>query len=172
MADMSADVLKNNLTNPAKAFLWSVVFPGLVGGGDAEALETRCQSTGIPGRSVGAIVIPYKGTPGIVFPGKLNLDHTWSTTFVESAADRKTFDALYAWHQSIQNVQTGLGGPDNTLKRNLYLKCEDQEGNVWLTIKLTGCYPQDVGAVALSYASQEQITFPVRWAYDRWEKVD
>jgi hypothetical protein len=170
--NMSADVLKNNLTNPAKAFLWSVLIPAVVGGGDEKALETRCQSTALPGRSVGAIIIPYKGTPGLVYPGKLNMDHVWNTTFIESASDTKTFNTLYAWHQAIVNAKTGVGGPDIILKKDLYLKCEDQLGNVWLTIKMIGAYPQDMGSIPLNYASQEQISFPVRWAYDRWEKVD
>jgi len=172
MSDMSSDVLKNNLTNPAKSFLWSVYFPTVIGGGSPETLETRCQTTSIPGRSVGRILIPYKGTAGIVFPGKLNLDHTWDMTFLESAADHKTFDALYGWNQKVVHVKTGLGGPDIAIKADIYLKCEDQLQNVWLTIKVTGAYPEGIGSVGLSYANQDEISFDVRWAYDRWEKVE
>jgi len=169
--DMSADVLLNNLTNPAKSFLWTVVFTNPVGGGDGKSLETRCQTASIPGRSVGSIVIPFKGTAGIKFPGKLTMSHTWSMTFLESAADRKTFDAIYAWKQAIVDAKTGLGGPDSIIKSSIYLKCLNQSGAVWLTIKLTGCYPENMSDVPLSYSSQEQIMFNVTWAYDRWEKV-
>jgi len=171
MADMSADVLSNNLTNPAKTWLWDVLIPNPIGGGDNEALETRCQSTSIPGRSVGKIVIPYKGTAGIVFPGKLEMDHTWSMTYLESASDTKTFDALYAWAQAIVNARTGLGGLDIAIKSSIYLKCLDQQGSTWLTIKVTGCYPEEISETPLAYGTQENVKFTVRWAFDRWEKV-
>jgi hypothetical protein len=168
---MSADVLSNNLTNPAKSFLWEVMFTNPIGGGDAKALETRCQTASIPGRSFGSIIIPFKGTAGIKFPGKLNMDHTWSTTFVESTADQKTFNAIYAWKQAVLDAKTGIGGPDIAIKSNIYLKCLDQAGNTWLTIKMTGCYPENMSDTPLSYAANEEIRFSVTWAYDRWEKV-
>lgn len=168
---LSSDVLKNNLTNPARSWLWDVVFTNPIGGGDAASLETRCRTVSIPGRSFGRITLPFKGTPGIVFPGKLNMDHTWSMTFIESSADRKTFDAIYNWKQAIINDKTGVGAPDITIKSDIYLKCLDQTGAVWLTIKVIGCYPEVLGEVSLSQESQEEIKFSVRWAYDRWEKV-
>ncbi len=171
MSDFSADVLKNNLNNPAKNFLWDMIFNNPIGGGDAKTLETRCQTTSIPGRGVGRITIPYKGTAGIVFPGKLNLDHTLSMTFVESSTDKKTWNAINAWQQAIINMRTGLGGPDVAIKTDIYLKCKDQQDNTWLTIKIIGTYPEDMAEVPLSYASQDEIAFRVRWAYDRWEEV-
>jgi len=172
MADMSQDVLKNNLTNPAKGFLWEVMFVNPIGGGDADALDARCQSSSIPGRSVGEITIPYKGTPGVRFPGKLQMSHNWSVTFVESTEDRKTFNALHAWHQAIVNDRTGLGGPDPAIQSDVYLKCLDQEGTTWLTIKLVGCYVSEIGEVSLSYETNTNIVFPVTLSYDRWEKVE
>jgi hypothetical protein len=172
MPDMSQDVLKNSLTNPAKSFLWEVMFTNPVGGGDADALDTRCQSTSIPGRGTGTILIPYKGTPGIQVPGKLTMSHSWAVTFLENTEDRKTFDALHAWNQAIVHDRLGVGGPDPLIKADIYLRCLDQEGTVWLTIKLIGCFPADVGEVSLSYEDNSTITFPCTFSFDRWEKVE
>lgn len=171
MADMSADVLKS-LTNPAKSFLWDVMFTNPVGGGDADALDSRCRSASIPGRSTSTIHIPYKGTAGIVIPGKIQVSHTWSVTFLENTEDRKTFDAWYGWHQTIINIKTGVGVPDPMVKSDVYLRCLDQAGAVWLTIKMFGCFPSDIGDVSLSYDDNSTLVFPVTLSYDRWEKVE
>jgi len=171
MADMSADVLKNSLTNPAKSYLWEVLFTNPIGGGDADALDTRCRSASIPGRSVGTIGIAYKGTAGIQVPGKLQVSHSWSVTFLENTEDRKTFDALYDWHEAIVGMRTGIGGPDPAVKSDIYLRGLDQAGDVWLTLKLTGCFPAELGDVSLSYEDNSTILFPCTMSYDFWERV-
>ncbi len=170
MASMGTDVLKNNLNNPAKKWLWEVMFTSPVGGGDADILDTRCRTAGIPGRSVGEILLPYKGTPGLVYPGKLQMSHSWRTTFIEST-DKKTFDALYGWHQAIVNAKTGVGGLDLAIKSDIFFKCLDQPGDTWLTIHLIGCYPADIGEVSMSYGDSSEVEFPVTWAFDRWEEA-
>jgi hypothetical protein len=172
MADMGQDVLKTGLSNPAKSWLWDVVFTNPIGGGDADVLDTRCQSASIPGRSFGEILIPYKGTPGIRYPGKLQMTHNWSVTFVESTEDQKTYSALYNWHQAIQDAKTGVGGLDPTIKSDIYFRGQDQASNVWLTIKLIGCYISDMGEVSVSYDDTSAIRFPATFSYDRWEKVE
>jgi len=171
MAHMSADNLKSNLTNPAKAYLWEVLFANPIGGGDAESLELRCQTTVIPGRSVGDILIPFKGTGGIRFPGKLTFSHDWPTTFVESSEDAKTFKALHAWNQAIIDARTGIGGPDVTIKADIYLYLLDTEGNVWLKIKLVGCYPKTVDDVPVAYDAEGNIAFAATFSYDYWLEV-
>ena len=170
MASMGADVFKNNLNNPAKLWLWEVMFTSPVGGGEADILDTRCRSAGLPGRSVEQIHLPYKGTAGLVYPGKLTMSHSWNTSFIEST-DKKTFDALYGWHQAIIDARTGVGGLDPSIKSNIYFKCLDQPGDTWLTIKLFGCYPADIAAVSMSYADSGELVFPVVWAYDYWEEA-
>lgn len=169
-ANMGADTLKNNLSNPAKLWLWEAMFVNPIGGGDADVLDTRCRSAGLPGRSVGEIILPYKGTPGLIYPGKLQMSHSWRTVFVEST-DKQTFDALYGWHQAIVNARTGVGGLDTTIKSDIYFKTLTQAGDTWLTIQLIGCYPADIAEVSMSYDDTGELVFPVTWAYDRWEEV-
>jgi len=170
--EMGVDVLRNNLTNPAKAYLWAVVFPKLIGGGDGTTLATRCQSAGLPGRSTSSIKIPFRGTPGFKVPGKLVMPQTWHLTFLESTVDKKTFTALYNWHQMIQNVRTGLGSPDPSVKTDLYFQALDQQGQTWLTIKLIGCYLEEIGDITMTYEGNTSMVFPAGMSYDWWEPVD
>lgn len=171
MADMSIDVLRNNLTNPAKSYLWAVVFPKIIGGGDGITLATRCQSAGLPGRSTSSIKIPFRGTPGFKVPGQASVSQTWRLDFLESTADKKTFTALYNWSQVIHNMRTGLGSPDPSVKADLYFQALDQAGATWLTIKLIGCYIEDIGEISVSYSTNSSMMFSATFSYDWWEMV-
>jgi hypothetical protein len=168
--NMSADNLKHNLTNPARSYLWEVMFPNPIGGGDAEVLEIRCQSANIPGRSFGEIKIPFKASPGIKFPGKLTMSQTWVTTFVEGV-DKKVFDALHAWQQTIIHDRLGVGGPDILTKADIYLRLLDTQGNVFQKIRFVGAYPQAVDDIPVAYEDEKEIRYNVTWSYDFWEEV-
>jgi hypothetical protein len=170
MADMSADVLKNNLTNPAKTYLWEMLFTNPIGGGDSDVMDLRCQTTVIPGRGHGQITVPFKGTPGIVFPGKLTMSHTWTMTFIEGT-DRKVFDALHGWQEAITGARTGVGGPDVAIKADVYLRCLSMQGEVWMTIKAIGMFVQNVDDVPLNYEDDTSIYFNATFSFDRWELV-
>lgn len=166
--NIGVDALRGNLTNPARAYLWWVEFVSPVGGGDRESLSIRCRSTARPGRAVGRIHIPYKGTGGIEFPGKITFDHDWTCTFQEGT-DRKVSQALYQWQQAIMNVRTGQGSLDGDIKTNVYLHLLDQNNNVTETIKLVGCFPRTVNEVALSNDEEGTVVITVTFSYDYWE---
>jgi len=169
MSNMGADSLKNNLSNPARTYLWEVMFSNPVGGGDADALMLRCQTANIPGRSLGEILVPFKQSAGIKFPGKYTVSHTWACTFIEGT-DKKIFDALYAWKQAIVHDKLNVGGPDTVIKANIYLRLLDTKGSVYLKIKLVGCYPQEVDEVPLAYEDEDSIKYPATFSFDHWEK--
>jgi len=166
---MSIDSLKANLTNPQRVYLWEVMFPNLLGGGDAEALSVRAQSASIPGRSVGSsILIPYKQTAGVKFAGKLNYSHQWTVTFIEGE-DRKIFDAVYAWSQLLVNDITGIGVGDENNKANIYFNCLNTKDGENLKIKLIGCYVESVGDVSMSYDAEGTVSYQVTFSFDSWE---
>ena len=167
MPSMSADNLKNDISNPAKTYLWDVVFANVIGGGNRDHLELRAQSTMIPGRSFGEILVPFKGTPGIKFPGKLTMTHIWSAVFVEGT-DQEVFNAVYGWSQAIQNARLGTGGPDSLIKSDVYLRLLNQQGAVIKKFKLVGCYPQAVDDIPLAYEDEGNIMYNVSFSYDYW----
>jgi len=167
---MGLDSLKSNLTNPARTYLWEVLIPVPIGDGDVETYTVRAQSTEIPGRSNGEIVIPWKQTAGIKVAGKLKYDQSWQVTFIEGE-DKKVLDAVSSWQQAIVNNITGIGVGDPFYKSDVYLTTITTAGATYMKIKLRGSWVQNVGKVALSYANDGTITYPVTFAFDTWEEV-
>lgn len=167
---MDQDFLKNNLTNPLRTFIWDVVIPTVIGGGDSDILQARARSASIPARSVGAILVPYKQTAGIKYPGKLTYDHTWTVAFMEGE-DNRVHDALYAWQQQIVNDRTGISAGDDKLKANLFFNLVSTKGEDIRQIKLIGCYPEAVAAVTMSQDGEGLVEFSVTFSFDSWEVV-
>lgn len=166
MADMSINSLKANLTNPAREYLWEVIFSNPKGG-DTETLLLRCQSTTIPGRSIGTIPVAYKGTGGVVYAGKLKFSHTWDCTFIEGE-DRLMWNAFYDWAKSIIDEQTGMGSI--SIKTDIHLRLLNTDGTAPLSIVLVGCFLSDQKDIAISYASEKEMTISTTWSYDYWTK--
>ncbi|MHA1592007.1 MAG: hypothetical protein ACTSUP_06015 [Candidatus Heimdallarchaeaceae archaeon] len=164
MSQMSINSLKNNLTNPARSYLWEVLFANPLGG-DTETLLLRCRSTNIPGVSLGSILLPYKQTGGVKYPGKKTFSHTWSATFVEGE-DRAMWDAFYEWTQSIVNAETGLGSFN--IKTDIYLHLINTDGTVSKKIKLVGCYIESQEDIAITNDTDAEINIAVTFSYDYW----
>ncbi len=167
MTQMSADSLKTNLSNPAKDYLWDVMFAAPLGG-DTETLMIRAQSTEMPERGVGAISVKYKQTAGIKFPGKAAFPQTWAVTFIEGE-DRAIFNAMNDWLNTIVDARAGTGAI--VVKTNVELHLLNTDGSTALQIRLVGCYPETVASVPLAYESEASIMYPVTFSYDFWEKV-
>lgn len=170
MPQMGLDSLKANLSNPARVYLWDVIIPSPIGDGDTDTLMLRCQSTNIPGRSVGTIAVPYKQSAGIQFPGKLAYSHTWECVFIEGE-DKKIHDAIYSWMQRIVHDRDNVSDGDIAIKSDIWLSLITTKGEEYMKIKLIGCYPEAVGDVAVAYDTDERINYTVTFRYDRWERV-
>lgn len=166
----TVDQVKNNLTNPARSYVWQAVIPRPVGGGSMEDLLMRCQSAQLPGRSVGTIDIPWQQSGGFRIPGKLKYSHTWRVTFLENE-DRRTHAALYAWQQAIVNDVTNVGLGDGQIKTDAYFILQSTKDTEILRIKLVGCFVQEIGDVDVSQGEEAPLTFTVTFAFDRWEVV-
>lgn len=166
MAEMSVNALRNNLSNPARVYLWEVLFSSPLGG-DPNTLLLRCRSTNIPGRSLGKIHLPYKQTGGVEYPGKITYSHTWACTFVEGE-DREMWDAFYDWAQVIIHDETGLGSVD--IKTDIYLNLLNTGGSSDMKIKIVGAFIESTDDIALSYDEEGEINIPVTWSYDYWTK--
>jgi len=170
MPNMGVDVITSNLTNPQRTYLWEIVIPSMIGGGDGEILQARAQTTALPGSSVGDILVPYKQTAGIKYPGKLTYTHTWDVTFIEGE-DAKVFAAVHAWNQQVIHNVSGVSAGDDAIKANLFFKELTTKGAEGLRIKLVGCYPQQVADVPMSYDNSDVKRVTVTFSYDSWEQV-
>jgi hypothetical protein len=170
MAEMGIDSLKGNLSNPARSYLWDVVIPVPIGGGESTTYQMRAMSAEIPSRSNDPITIPYKQTAGFVVAGKLKYTHEWSCEFREGE-DKKVFDALRGWQQNIVNDAFGVGIGDPLYKTDIYITTLKTDGSIWMKLKLKGCWVSSVDAVTLSYADDGLITYKVKFAFDSWTEA-
>jgi hypothetical protein len=164
---MSSDSLKANLSNPARTYLWEVIFSNPLSG-NAETLMLRAISTSEPERSVGSIKIPFKQTAGIKFPGKVAFPQTWDITFVEGE-DRAILDTFTDWLDKVVNSKTGLGAL--VIKTDVYLNLINTDGSIAKKIRLIGCYPEKMASVPLSADDDKEIRQTITLSYDRWEKA-
>jgi hypothetical protein len=166
MSKMSIDALQANIDNVARSYLWEVLFSNPIGSGDTDTYSLRCRSTSMPGRSFGSILVPFKQTAGVKFPGKNTYSHTWTCTFVEGE-DRKIFESLRSWQQAVVHDKTGIGS--TKIKTSVTLNLLNTDGTVAKRIKLIGTYVESVADVSLSYGDENEIIVSVTFSYDRWE---
>ena len=170
MGQMGVDVLKNNLTNPARTYLWEFEIPAPKGTGSNDVWFIRAVSAIIPGKSFDDIDINYKGTGGFRVPGRERYSHDFPVTILEGE-DKRGFVAINSWQNQIRSID-GTGEPDSNLKTDGILILLDNKESSWNRIKLTGIYPKSVGDVELSYDNSTNIKFNVVFSYDRWEPID
>jgi hypothetical protein len=170
MGQMGVDTLKNNLTNPARIYLWDFEIPAPKGSGSTDVWFIRAQTATIPGKSFEDIDINYKGTGGYRVPGRERFDHNYPVTVIEGE-DRLAFTAINSWQNQIRGTN-GVGEPDSALKTDAIITLNDNKESAWLRIKLVGIYPKEVGNVDLTYDNSGNVKFNVVFSYDRWEPMD
>jgi len=172
MARMGVDNLKSNLSNVARVYLWEVLFPNVIGGGaDTETLLLRAQSTSLPARDTGSIVVPYKQTGGVTYPGKVSFgDHQWEITFVEGE-DKAIFEAFYNWVEKVVSARDGVGSPVPAIKVDVQLNLLNTRGESFLGIRLIGCWIKTIQRAELNYENDRPLNLIVTLVYDWWEEV-
>lgn len=167
MVEMNVDSLRNNITNPARAYLWEVIIPNPPEG-STETIMLRAQTTSMPERSFGSILIPFKQSAGVKFPGKVTYTHDWDVTFVEGE-DREMLETFYNWMNNIVHDKFYTGSGD--FKTDIYLHLINQDWTIAKKIKLVGCYPQRISDVNLPMEGEDAVMFTVTFSFDRWELV-
>lgn len=168
MADFSVDSLKANLTNPQRTYLFDVLIPVPVGGGDSTTLQIRAESSEVPSVGNTPIEIAYKATAGIQVAGKKVYSHTWTCTFREGE-DHKIYDALYAWTQNITNDVLGIGVGEPFYKTDAYISLLKVDGSTSMRLKLKGCWIAEIGTLALTYTDSKIATYSVKFQFDSFE---
>jgi len=172
MARMGVDNLKSNLSNVARVYLWEVLFPNVIGGGaDTETLLLRAQSTSLPARDTGSIVVPYKQTGGVAYPGRVDFgNHQWDVTFVEGE-DKAVFEAFYRWIERVVSARDGVGNPVPEVKVDVQLNLLNTKGEPFLGIRLIGCWVKTIQRADLNYENDRPLNLAVTLVYDWWEEV-
>lgn len=165
MPTMDADSLNNNLTNPARIYLWEVIIPNPLAG-SAELFLLRAQTTQMPERSFGKIHLDYKQSAGVDYSGKLTYPHEWPITFVDGE-DRQALQDIYDAMNYIVDDKTHTGNV--SYKRDIYLHLINQDAAVAKRYKFVGSWPLRLESVNMDFTSEDAVRFTVVFNYDRWE---
>lgn len=168
MPILSSSNLANNLSTPARVYLWNIIISNPIGGGDPDTLMLRCQSTQMPSRSVGIIEVPWQQDANIQYTGKLKYPYDWTCTFLESAEDGLTLTSFYNWAQTIITDSTAVGNLESNIISNIELQLIDPTGNQWGQYTILNAFVKEIGNVELAYQSEEVIRLPITFRYSKW----
>jgi hypothetical protein len=162
---LSAQSLKNNINDAARQYLWEMVIPNPIGGGDVDALRFRARTTVIPGASHGEIHLDYKSSQGINLPGRVRFPQKLACTFIESE-DSAIWNAITEWRKKITDPIEGNCDGDVNIKSDIYLNLITQNDSEWLKLKVIGAYPSEIADATLDNDTDAVITFSVTFTYD------
>lgn len=164
--EMSIESIKSNLSSPARTYLWEFFIPNLPGGGDIDAIRTRCVVSEMPNVASEPITVDWRAMKFKV-AGKMNMSHTISLTFLESE-DVKIIKALYNWRALVLDPATGRGGQPINYKADAYLELLDTQGDVYCDIRLIGTYPEEMPTLGFDMATTDIAKPTLTLSYDRW----
>ncbi len=169
MAILGVDDFKSKLRGGgARANLFKAIinFPAYAGG-DVELTSFLCEAAQLPGSTLGAIEVPFRGRRL-----KLAGDRTfepWTVTIINDT-DFKIRNAMERWMNGMNNHQlnTGLVNP-TTYQADLNVEQIDKNGAVLKKYTFKGAFPTAVSPIDLSYATENEIErFTVEFQYQYW----
>lgn len=142
---------------------------------DSEEMSFMVKASSLPASTVGVIDVPYFGRT-IKTAGDREFED-WTTTVINDE-DFKIRDALERWSSAMASYSTQpgairqLGSDSNPYSyvANATIEAFDKEGGIIKTVSLVNCWPQNIGAIELSWENQNQIQeFDVTWSFDYFQ---
>ena len=170
MGQMGLDALRQNLSNPQRAYMFTFEIPAPIGLGDPNTWVLRVKAAEEPERSFDKIEIPFMGTAGLVLPGKEKYSHEMKVTVLEGE-DAATYQFVQSWMAMIRDNISGVGLGDPDLMADGVLTEYDTKGNAVKRIKITGMYPQAKGAVPLAWENSKVVEYDITFAFQRIETM-
>lgn len=155
---------KSNIGNPLKAYLFDVVIPNPIGGGNVDALRFRVQTTELPGRSYDFIHIDYQGTAGANYAGRERFDQEWTMTIAEGQ-DLAVYSSVQKW---LDEMKTG---DDIGNKTDVYLTLIGANDSNALRVRLIGAWIKSRGKLALSVKSSDPVNFDITFQFDEVKDI-
>jgi len=169
MARLDVKNLKANVGNAQKVFLWEVIIPNPIGGGNVDALRFRAQTAQIPGESIGSIHIDHGNSAGVNFTGRRRIEQTFEMTFIDGE-DLLVYRSIRAWMNVIHGNGAGAAGDINS-KSDLYLYLIGSNDTDTLKLRVSGAFPLNKPAVSLNYTEDGVVTFSLTFQFDDLQEV-
>lgn len=170
----NVETFRASLVNDgARPSLFEVVMtlpPILTGGTLVDNVRFRIRATALPADGVSSISVPYFGRE-IKIAGTRTFPD-WSFTIIndENFVARRN---LETWLDLINSHQNNLRAPDavsaSSYQADAWIIQYGKAGNILKQYQMVGCFPTDVAAIDLDWASGDQIEeYGVTFAYQYW----
>ena len=170
MAILGVDDMKAKLVGGgARPNLFKVTmsFPSYVTA-NVELASYMCKATSMPASTIAPIAVPFRGR-NLQIAGDRTFD-PWSVTIINDT-DFNVRNSFEQWMNGInQHKQnTGLTQPSSYMA-DMIVEQLDKDGTVEKTYNIRGTFPTNLGAIELSYDSENAIEeFEVELQIQYWE---
>ena len=170
MAILGVDDMKAKLVGGgARPNLFKVTmsFPSYVTA-NVELASYMCKATSMPASTIAPIAVPFRGRQ-LQIAGDRTFD-PWSVTIINDT-DFNVRNSFEQWMNGInQHKQnTGLTQPSSYMA-DMIVEQLDKDGTVEKTYNIRGTFPTNLGAIELSYDSENAIEeFEVEMQIQYWE---
>ena len=147
------------------AHRFTLEFPAIPGGGDAESLRIRCQQIVFPGSAINPIETLLHGFKRIEV-GRKEHPATMAATFVETRS-MPVWSALKGWQEQLRGTRSGSSGaPRSQLVLTGTITVYDETDQTVGVCQTFGTWPQDVPEVQLDGTSETQFLVTATFSYD------
>ena len=154
----------------ARANLFKVIInnPPIGAGLNTELLSFTCKGAQLPGSVIAQIDVPFRGRQ-LKVAGDRTFENWTITAFNEDAQDVRS--AFESWMNSINQHVNNVGVKNpRDYQADLIVQQLDRQENVTKSYDIRGAFPVNIGAIDLSYDSNDAIEeFTVEFAYQYWE---
>jgi len=170
MAILGVDDFKSKLKGGgarANLFKATINFPAYAGG-DVEITSFLCEAAQLPASTVGTVTVPFRGRQ-VKLAGDRTFD-TWSPTIINDT-DFGVRNAMERWMNGINahTANTGITNPTD-YQADLLVDQLDRDGAILKRYVFRGCFPTNLSAIDLSYATENEIErFTVEFQVQYWE---
>ena len=170
MAILGVDDMKAKLVGGGarpNLFKVTMAFPSYVTA-NVELASYMCKATSMPASTIAPITVPFRGRQ-LQIAGDRTFD-PWSVTIINDT-DFNVRNSFEQWMNGInQHKQnTGLTQPSSYMA-DMIVEQLDKDGTVEKTYNIRGTFPTNLGAIELSYDSENAIEeFEVEMQIQYWE---
>ena len=170
MAVLGVDDFKSKLRGGGarpNLFKATLNFPAYAGG-DVELSSFLCKTAQLPVSEMALVNVPFRGRQ-LKIAGDRTFQN-WTVTIINDT-DFSVRDSLERWMNGINShaANTGLSNPVD-YEADLSVDQLDRNGDVLKTYNFRGCFPVNIGEIALSYETNDVVEeFTVEFAIQYWE---
>jgi|TARA_R110002012_G_scaffold57766_2_gene149038 hypothetical protein len=170
MAILGVDDMKAKLVGGGarpNLFKVTMAFPAYVTA-NVELASYMCKATSMPASTIAPIAVPFRGR-NLQIAGDRTFD-PWSVTIINDT-DFNVRNSFEQWMNGINQhkLNTGLTQPSSYMA-DMIVEQLDKDGTVEKTYNIRGTFPTNLGAIELSYDSENAIEeFEVELQIQYWE---